>query len=155
MHYLIDGHNLIPHVAGLSLADPDDESKLIERLNAFARARKARITVFFDRAPKGMAGTRPCGNLKAVFVPVNSTADQAIMQALAKLKSAARNVTVVTSDRMIQAAARARHASILTSQDFARQMEEAAQTIRPATQTAMSAEELQDWLKLFDQPKSP
>ena len=32
MHYLIDGHNLIARVPGLSLADPDDEVKLLQLL---------------------------------------------------------------------------------------------------------------------------
>ena len=32
MLYLIDGHNLIGQMPGLSLDDPHDEAKLVERL---------------------------------------------------------------------------------------------------------------------------
>ena len=38
MNYLIDGHNLIARTPGLSLADPDDEAKLV-RLSARDGAR--------------------------------------------------------------------------------------------------------------------
>ena len=37
MPYLIDGHNLIPKVAGLSLKAVDDEMQLIELLQEFCR----------------------------------------------------------------------------------------------------------------------
>ena len=40
MHYLIDGHNLIARVPGLSLADPDDEVKLLQLLKRWAAARR-------------------------------------------------------------------------------------------------------------------
>ncbi len=34
MHYLIDGHNLIAQISDISLDDPDDEAKLVLRLEA-------------------------------------------------------------------------------------------------------------------------
>ena len=50
MPYLIDGHNLIPKIPGLSLEMLDDEDRLIELLQEFARVRRQRIEVFFDQA---------------------------------------------------------------------------------------------------------
>lgn len=38
MNYLIDGHNLIARTPGLSLADPDDEAKLVQLLRRWAMA---------------------------------------------------------------------------------------------------------------------
>jgi predicted RNA-binding protein with PIN domain len=49
MQYLIDGHNLIPKVPGLSLSDPDDEEQLINKLSGWARISRQKIIVFFDR----------------------------------------------------------------------------------------------------------
>ena len=37
MPYLIDGHNLIPKVRGLSLQSMDDEMELVELLQEFCR----------------------------------------------------------------------------------------------------------------------
>ena len=40
MTYLIDGHNLIPHVAGLSLDQLDDEDGLVALLVGFSIKQK-------------------------------------------------------------------------------------------------------------------
>ena len=39
--YLIDGHNLIGQLPDLSLTDPDDEAKLVQKLTGFPRARRS------------------------------------------------------------------------------------------------------------------
>ena len=42
MPLLIDGHNLIGQIAGMSLADPDDEGDLVMLLRRYATARRGR-----------------------------------------------------------------------------------------------------------------
>ena len=54
MQYIIDGHNLIPNIRGLTLSDLDDEQALIDLLTPFLRAKKSRAMVFFDRAGTGL-----------------------------------------------------------------------------------------------------
>ena len=44
MPYIIDGHNLIPHV-GLRLNALDDEMALVEMLREFCRVKKKRVEV--------------------------------------------------------------------------------------------------------------
>lgn len=150
MQYLIDGHNLIPKVPGLSLADPDDEEMLMARLSDWSRLSRHKVTVFFDRAPQGKAGTRHVSGLSAVFVPEGKTADSAIMNALARLKNAARNVTVVSSDRMVQAAARAAHAKVLKSESFAAVLINNSSTSEAQTpSSAMTSDEIAEWEALF------
>ena len=58
MPYLIDGHNLIPRIPGLSLKDLDDETALIQILQRFAARQGSRVDVFFDRAPPGQADSK-------------------------------------------------------------------------------------------------
>ena len=154
MRYIIDGHNLIPHVRGLSLSDPEDETKLLEALNRFQRVKRANITVFFDRAPLGQSGTRRYGSIKAVFVPLGKTADTAIMEALAKNKTASKSITLVSSDRQVQAAGRERRAKVLSSAEFAQALEIALmETPSPENQDpAMSTAEIEEWLNLFSKP---
>ncbi len=150
MQYLVDGHNLIPKVPGLSLSDPDDEEQLIEKLSSWARNFKQKVIVFFDRAPQGKAGTRHGSGVTAVFVPDGKTADSAIMDALAILKNAARNVTVVSSDRMVQAAARAAHAKVLKSEDFAMSLFELKSASGPARENpALTSGEIAEWEAIF------
>ncbi len=118
MPYLIDGHNLIPFIPGLSLSDADDEIALIELLQDFASRQKTRVEVFFDRAPQGKAVTRSFGSVKAHFVRQDSTADQAIIKRLSRMGKDAKNWTVVTSDREILVEAKSVHSQTLKSADF-------------------------------------
>lgn len=148
MPYLIDGHNLIPHVRGLSLRQADDEERLLARLQAFCRrARVRQMEVFFDQAPPGMSGTRRYGLVTAHFVRQGSTADAAIRRRLRQLGRAARNWTVVTSDREVQAAARAVHAKVLSSHAFAAQLDAAPTT--DVDEKPAPGDDLDTWLRLF------
>ncbi len=65
MNYIIDGHNLIAVIPGLSLSMPDDEQRLVELLIPFCQRGKHRVEVYFDGAPIGLAGTRSYGRVRA------------------------------------------------------------------------------------------
>ena len=119
MPYLVDGHNLIPHIPGISLRDLEDERALLHLLERFANQRRTRIEVFFDQAPPSRAGSQTFGTVKAHFIRQGSTADQAIVSRLRKIGKAAKNWTVVTSDREILAEARSLASQTLSSSDFA------------------------------------
>lgn len=151
MPYLIDGHNLIPKLAGFSLSAMDDEEQLIPLLQTFSRIRRQTVEVYFDGAPAGHAGTRRYGMVTAHFVPVTRTADDAIRARLAKLGTSARNWRVVSSDHQVQAETRSRHAESISSEDFARElqrvMEEAQRS--PQGPGALSDGEIKDWMRLF------
>ena len=132
MPYLVDGHNLIPKV-GLRLDSLDDELELVGILQEFSRLHRRQVEVYFDGAPADQAGTRNLGTVKAHFVRAGTTADAAITRRLKKLGRSAKNWIVVSSDRQVQAEARGAHAEVLSSEEFARQLQ---QTVPP-----------RDWLK--------
>lgn len=117
--YLVDGHNLIPKIPGLSLQQVDDEVQLIKLLQIFARIRRASVEVFFDQAPPGYSGLKQVGMLKAHFVLKGTTADQEMIFHIQHMKKTARTITVVTSDRRIRVEAQAAHARLLSSEMFA------------------------------------
>jgi predicted RNA-binding protein with PIN domain len=148
--YLVDGHNLIPKL-GLSLRSVDDELELVQRLQTFCRLQRRQIEVFFDGAPPGQDGSRAFGSVTAHFVRAGTTADSAIRARLKKLGRAARNWTVVTSDREVQAAARAAGAAVVSSEGFARQVIEVLRAGPPSDsgEQGMSKSELDEWLTLF------
>lgn len=151
MPYLIDGHNLIPKISGLTLEQIDDEMHLIEMLQDFCRISRKQVEVFFDRAPAGQAGARVYGTVVARFVRQGVTADQAIRQKLNRLAGEARNWTVVSSDREVQAAAHASRAHILSSEEFASLLvsTRSSQRATPEEKPSLTPEELDEWLKLF------
>jgi uncharacterized protein len=149
MPYLVDGHNLIPKL-GLHLDSPDDEMQLVTILQEFARLSRREVQVYFDGAPAGAARTRKFGGVTAHFIRLRSSADAAIVAQLAKLGRAARNWTVVTSDRQIQAAARTAHATVVSSESFTGELAALrSSTGRPPDEPELSPEELREWLKLF------
>jgi predicted RNA-binding protein with PIN domain len=154
MPYLIDGHNLIPKLPGLSLDAVDDENQLIELLQEFCRISRKQVDVYFDKAPAGQSGRRKLGTVAVHFVRAGSTADQAISTRLHKMGRSARNWTIVSSDLQVQAAARQAGAKILPSEAFARlMMSTLSRTDSPKSKpgdAGLSTEEVQEWLDLFN-----
>ena len=86
MPYIIDGHNLIPKIQGLSLQDIDDEMQLVEMLQDFCRSRGKKVEVYFDNAPPGQLKAQKFGHVTAFFVRAGITADMAIKQKLRRTR---------------------------------------------------------------------
>ena len=153
MPYLIDGHNLIPKL-GLRLDSLDDEMELIAILQEFCRLGRRQVEVYFDGAPAPHAGTRKLGTVTAHFVPLGTTADDAIKKQLKKMGRSAKNWTVVSSDRQVQADARAAQAEIISSDAFVGTLKQARNSApKPTNDRHLSAQEVDDWLKLFEERK--
>ena len=151
MPYLIDGHNLIPKL-GLRLDSMDDENELVAILQEFCRLERKQVEVYFDGAPAHHAGTRKLGTVTAHFVPLGTTADEAIRKRLKKMGKSAKNWTVVSSDRQVQTETRAVQAGIISSDIFARQLKQARNTApKPTDNRKLSNQEVDDWMKVFEQ----
>ena len=113
--------------------------------------RRKKATVYFDQAPPGFSGVVSHGRVKAHYVQRGKTADDAIMDALNKLGKRARNVTVVSSDRQVQQAARAVHAKVVSSKEFADDwaaLTMVEPTLDPRSRQ-LTDQELADWEALF------
>ncbi len=151
MPVLIDGHNLIPKIAGLSLSDLDDEESLIKRLQQYARLSRKQVSVFFDKAQPGQARAQKHGSLDVRFAPVGVPADEEIRRRLDQLGKAARNWVVVSSDQRVQTYARAAHAQVKSSEAFAAEMQatldSAGARARPDGQ--LDEAEVAMWMELF------
>jgi predicted RNA-binding protein with PIN domain len=149
MPYLIDGHNLIPKIPGLSLAEVDDEQQLIALLQEFCRQQKKDAEVFFDKAPVGQARSQNYGRVKAHFVFQGTTADNAIRSRLRRLRDAA-NWVVVSSDREVQAAAKQARAQVISSNDFAMQIQNKRHLADNEDNNPHNAnDDINEWLRLF------
>ena len=182
MNYIIDGHNLIAKIPGLSLSMPDDEDQLITLLSKYGaheignplleragkplskRAgrplseRAGQIEVYFDGAPPGHAGASTYGRVRAYFVQKSSSADEAILERLRRMGKSARSWVVVTSDRNVQAAAHEAHARVMSAEDFAWRLHASLQ--RGGSQAGnspdqpLSQAEVDEWLNIFKGRKS-
>jgi predicted RNA-binding protein with PIN domain len=157
MPLIIDGHNLIPHLPGMDLSEPDDEARLIQWLQSYCRLRRKTAEVFFDRAPAGRAGVRQYGLVKAHFVREGITADDAIMAYLKKQGKRAKNLQVVSSDRQVVAAARAAHATVISGEAFAAEsavLTDEEPELDPRDRL-LSDEEIASWEQLFRHGRHP
>ena len=153
MDYLVDGHNLIPKIRGLSLRSLDDEQHLIMLLQIYCRVRRQRVEVFFDQAPPGHAGRKRVGTVLAHFVRQGRTADEAIAARLEQLGKAAPNWTVVSSDRQVQREAKNHHAVSMSSEQFSTEVQVALKVSRSSSagdESTLSDKELKEWLNLFE-----
>lgn len=153
MPYLIDGHNLIPKIPGLSLDAVDDENQLVELLQEFCRISRKKVDVYFDHAPAGQSGKRKLGTVAVHFVRAGSTADAAIAQRLRKMGRSARNWTVVSSDLQVQASTRQAGARSMSSEEFVDLLTRTARkdSIEGAESRDINLtdEEVQDWEAIF------
>ena len=156
MPYLIDGHNLIPKL-GLHLDSIDDEMELVTLLQEFCRLKHAsagQVEVYFDGAPLSQAGTRKLGAVTAHFVRLGTTADDAIRDRLKKLGKSARNWTVVSSDRQVQANGHAARAEVISSDSFAGLLKQTHDSNpKPNVDRKISSREVDEWLKIFERRK--
>jgi predicted RNA-binding protein with PIN domain len=152
MIYLVDGHNLIPHVPGLSLRALDDELHLVRLLQAFSREKRAQVEVYFDGAPAGRPGVRSFGTLRAHFIRASSSADEAIRARLRRSGARSSQFTVVTSDRQVQADARSHRAAVLDSPSFAAMLLAAQESHPPAPDEPPPLGDIDEWLRLFGEP---
>ena len=154
MPYLIDGHNLIPKL-GLHLDSVDDEMELTVILQEFCRLERKQVEVFFDGAPTPHAGTRKLGAVTAHFVRLGATADNAIRERVKSLGKSAKNWTVVSSDRQVQAEARAAQAEVISSDSFAILLKRTRNSATKSTdERKLSKQEVEDWLKLFEERRN-
>jgi predicted RNA-binding protein with PIN domain len=85
-------------------------------------------------------------------VRLGTSADDAIRKRLKTLGKSARNWTVVSSDRQVQAEARATFAEVISSEAFAGTLKQARDSApKPSGERKLSSQEIDDWLKLFEE----
>ena len=149
MPLLIDGHNLIGQLPGLRLDDPDDEAKLVARLRGYGARTRKRVTVVFDHGlPGGLSQSLSGGGVQVVFASAGRVADGILIERIRRARDP-HGLTVVTSDGSVIAAARARGAQVMRSEEFAGQLS-APRRDAGDQDVHLSPEEVDEWLDLFE-----
>lgn len=155
--FIIDGHNLVPKIPGLSLSDPEDESKLIALLQEYGRLTRSQMDLFFDNAPPGKAGTKGSGSLRVHYVKQGISADEAIIAFMRNCTRDSTEIFLVTSDRRIHAEARSMRIRFIHSEVFSREMGKvfsSPQVVNREKEKTPSPQEVEEWLDLFSGKKS-
>lgn len=151
MPYLIDGHNLIPKVPGLSLDSIDDEIDLIKLLQEFCHQTGKHVSVYFDNAQPGQPTRQGYGRVTAHFIRRGSTADEAITARLKGMGRSARNWTVVSSDRAVVHNAKSFGARTISAEEFSSRLAQTGSTDgeQEPADFEISPEEMDHWLSEF------
>lgn len=155
MIIIIDGHNLIPKIPGLSLLQMDDESRLLTILRDYSRLRRKKLEVYFDRAPVGRSGLYMDGTIRVFHVSEKTTADEEIIQRVRRTGKRAKEFIVISSDHHVQNQVRALGAQAITSEQFVQELYaglngsgSSMSENKPDRQ--LSEDEVQEWIDLFN-----
>lgn len=117
MPWLIDGSNVL----GAMRVDRQSEAskrQLVKLLASFARAKRTRVTCFFD-GPEPGSFARGMGSVSVVFSGPRSADDL-----IAERARIGRGWSVVTSDGALTARVRGRHVEVLSPQQLMAELEQ-------------------------------
>ena len=137
--WLIDGSNVLGAMR-LDRSSTDAKRELARLAAAFARAKRTRVTCYFDGV-EPQAFARHLGNTTIVFSG-SRTADELIVQ---RVEESSANITVVTSDRELISRVSRRKVRIVTAQEFVHELR-AAQSEQDTFD--------EDWQAYFSDPKN-
>jgi predicted RNA-binding protein with PIN domain len=148
MPLLIDGHNLIGQLPDLHLDDPDDEAKLVARLRTYCAREQKRATVVFDHGlPGGWSEALSGGGVRVIFASAGRNADGILRERIREARDP-RALLVVSSDRQVIAAAKAKRTRVMRSEIFAARLGLPTKTTE-AEEARLSPEEVEEWLRVF------
>lgn len=154
MPFLIDGHNLIGRMPEISLADPDDEARLVREIRRYCLRHRRRAVVVFDAGLfGGQSRALSTPEVEVVFASGKQSADDVIRGRLLRARDR-RGWIVVSSDRGIQQTAQALGARVVSSETFAAMMRgEFSKAEGPPGEeketAALTEAEIREWLDLF------
>jgi hypothetical protein len=153
MPTLIDGHNLIGHIPGIELSDPDDEAQLVMMLRRYATKRRGRkVVVIFDGGVYGHTDNLNGYGVETHFAKSPRDADSELIRRIRAIKRRA-DWQVVSSDRAVAGAARSAGIEVVGSDVFARRL---AQLYEPKAgirekrnDRPLSKQEVEEWMQFF------
>lgn len=154
--YLIDGHNLIGKLPDISLSDPHDEAKLVQKLIGFSARTRKKIVVVFDCGIPAGRSQLSTATVDVVFARPQSSADDVMIGRIQRAQNP-QQWTVVSGDQRVRSAADARRMKTLTSAQFKDQLVIAPPVTKDddpelhtkALDVRVHPHEVEYWLKVF------
>ena len=154
--FIIDGHNLLRAVQRSSEEfESISDVQLCQIVGRYLKLTGKNGEIVFDgTGPPDKSGFDNISNLEVFFAGLATDADTAIEDKI-KASTAPKRLTVVSSDRRLRDAARARKAASVKSQVFWANLQKQLsrkRTIKepPAKRQGLTESETEQWLKFFD-----
>jgi len=161
MHALIDGNNLQYAAAEAGPWDEPGRVRLCHILGEWGKKQNKLVVVVFDGAPPppGVTALMRQGSIEVRFSGPGRCADDLLVEAI-RVHSAPRRLVVVSSDRLIRAAAKRRGCRAVGSAAFVRELVRGLRRPAPGPaeppekRSGPSPEDSELWLRLFDADES-
>jgi len=158
-HIIVDGYNFILRTKSLSVKDENAlqaaREALVARLEAYRSNKGIKVTVVFDgQDVKVFNQPINPGGIQIIYSKPPQKAD-ALIKNMIERERQARNVTLVTSDRALADYGRACGCKIRSVEEFSRRLTRPDQEseYRAKYDKPLSAREVDEWLRLFEQGK--
>jgi len=155
MPFVIDGHNLLWSIQkGLEDSGSIAAVRLCHIIGRYLKLAGENGEIVFDGAgPPDKVRFEGIGNLEVFFAGPGMDAD-AVIEEKIRASTAPRRLTVVSSDRQLRRAARARKAIVVKSEAFwsevERRLSRGKSSKEPAAKRqGISESETEQWLKFF------
>ena len=153
--FIIDGHNLLHSVCKIEEnAKAISEPALCKTLAAYLRLTGEKAAIVFDGSgPPDKRAFDGISNVEVQFAGSSTDADTVIEDKI-KASTAPKGLTIVSSDRQLQQAARARRATIIKSEIFWLEVQKELSRKRAprepsAKRQGLSQSETEHWLTIF------
>jgi predicted RNA-binding protein with PIN domain len=159
MSLVIDGHNLIGTnvFPDITLADVDDEARLVARLRVWKSRYKGPMTVIFDRGvTAGQSANLSGAGVRVIFARNPEEADDLIRR---RIRKAAKGLVVVTNDRLLREEAATAGVEVWNGEKFVQRM-----SLPPAIpdqpeagadpRLSLSPQEVAEWERLFQEERN-
>ena len=153
---IIDGYNLLRSIQATSEQDePINEIHLCRLIGRYLKITGQDGVIIFDgTGPAEKFGFDDITNLETAFAGLSTDADTVIENKI-KASTAPKQLTIISSDRRLQKAARKRRAKLVKSHVFwnklQRQLSRKSKTREPpAKKHGLTESETQQWLKFFN-----
>jgi len=155
MPLIIDGHNLLYSIRKSEYFESISDVQLCRVISRYLKLVREKGEIVFDGSgPKDKSNFDNISNLEVHFAGRDSDADTVIENKISA-DTAPKRLTIVSSDRRLRKAARARKATAIKSEAFWANLEKQLSRKRPAKEPAakregLSESETKQWLKFFN-----
>jgi predicted RNA-binding protein with PIN domain len=152
---IIDGHNLLHSIVNISEeAESINDVQLCWIVSRYLRAIRKQGEIIFDgTGPRDKSQFDNIAYLEVLFAGLGSDADSVIENKI-KANTAPKRLSIVSSDRRLRDAARARKATAVKSEVFWINLQKQLKRKKPikepeAKRVGLSESETKQWLELF------
>ncbi len=152
---IIDGHNLLHSIVKISeKSEPISDIQLCWVISRYLKAVGETGELVFDgTGPRDKSGFDNIANLEVCFAGLGKDADTVIENKI-KANTAPKRLSIVSSDRRLQDAARERKATAVKSEVFWDNLQKQLRQKKPvkepeAKRTGISESETKQWLEFF------